>query len=256
VHGYQDKTSELSDWIRDEVEPERELTQGDSGQAVGRVQEWLNLHGFGLVVNQDDGPVTARQVSRFQDSVGLASTGDVDLDTFDALVGPMVEVLRRRLDRSTSLGDAVVEYAGAHLAVHPREVGENGGPWVRRYMQGNSGPAFLWCAGFVTFVLSQAAESLQVDKPLDGSFSCDSLAAQAREAGRFLAEFGRRSTSRRPGWPSPSVRGRSWRARSSTWWGSWAVQSPDHPILIPTPGGDRALGGYRTAGTLPERGER
>jgi peptidoglycan hydrolase-like protein with peptidoglycan-binding domain len=183
VHGYQDKTSELSDWIRDEVEPERELTQGDSGQAVGRVQEWLNLHGFGLVVNQDDGPVTARQVSRFQDSVGLASTGDVDLDTFDALVGPMVEVLRRRLDRSTSLGDAVVEYAGAHLAVHPREVGENGGPWVRRYMQGNSGPAFLWCAGFVTFVLSQAAESLQVDKPLDGSFSCDSLAAPGQGGG-------------------------------------------------------------------------
>jgi hypothetical protein len=188
VHVYQDKTSELSDWIRDEVEPERELTQGDRGQAVGRVQEWLNLHGFGLVVDQDYGPVTARQVSRFQDSVGLASTGDVDVDTFDALVGPMVEVLRQRLDQSTSLGDAVVEYAAAHLAVHPREVGENGGPWVRLYRQGNSGPAFLWCAGFVTFVLSQAAESLQVDKPLDGSFSCDSLAAQARETGRLLAE--------------------------------------------------------------------
>jgi peptidoglycan hydrolase-like protein with peptidoglycan-binding domain len=188
VHVYQDKTSELSDWIRDEVELERELTQGDGGQAVGRVQEWLNLHGFGLVVDQDYGPVTARQVGRFQDAAGLPVTGDVDTETFDALVGPMVEVLRQRLDRSTSLGDAVVEYARAHLAVHPRETGgENSGPWVRLYMQGHSGPAFLWCAGFVTFVLGQAAESLQVDQPVDGSFSCDSLAAQAREAGRFLA---------------------------------------------------------------------
>jgi Putative peptidoglycan binding domain len=189
VHVYQDKTSELSDWIRDEVELERELTQGDSGQAVGRVQEWLNLHGFGLVVDQDYGPATARQVGRFQDAAGLPPTGDVDAETFDALVGPMVEVLRQRLDQSISLGDAVVEYARAHLAVHPRETGgENGGPWVRLYMRGNSGPAFLWCAGFVTFVLNQAAESLQVDKPVDGSFSCDSLAAQGRETGRFLAE--------------------------------------------------------------------
>ena len=203
MHVYQDKTSELSDWIRDEVEPERELTQGDSGQAVGRVQEWLNLHGFGLVVDQDYGPVTARQVSRFQDSVGLASTGDVDVDTFDALVGPMVEVLRQRLDQSTSLGDAVVENAAAHLAVHPREVGENGGPWVRLYMQGNSGPAFLWCAGFVTFVLSQAAESLQVDKPLDGSFS----------ATRSPPRPGRRDGS----WPKPTPTPSPSRPGASSW---------------------------------------
>jgi Putative peptidoglycan binding domain len=189
VHVYQDKTSELEDWIRDEVELERELTQGDTGQAVGRVQEWLNLHGFGLVVDQDYGPVTARQVGRFQDAAGLPTTGEVDAATFDALVGPMTEALRQRLDQSTGLGQAVVEYAAAQLAVHPRETGgENRGPWVRLYMQGHSGPAFLWCAGFASFVLSQAAESLQVDKPVDGSFSCDSLAAQAREAGRFLAE--------------------------------------------------------------------
>ena len=189
MHVYQDKTSELEDWIRDEVELERELAQGDTGQVVGRVQEWLNLHGFGLVVDQDYGPVTARQVGRFQDAAGLPTTGEVDAATFDALVGPMTEVLRQRLDQSTGLGQAVVEYAAAQLAVHPRETGgENHGPWVRLYMQGHSGPAFLWCAGFASFVLSQAAESLQVDKPVDGSFSCDSLAAQAREAGRFLAE--------------------------------------------------------------------
>jgi hypothetical protein len=44
VHVYQDKTAELEDWIRDEVELERELTQGDTGPAVGRVVEYAGAH--------------------------------------------------------------------------------------------------------------------------------------------------------------------------------------------------------------------
>lgn len=55
-------------------------------------------------------------------------------------------------------------------------------------MQGNEGVAFPWCAGFVTFVMEQASQTLGHTKPIEGSFSCDSLAAQAKAADRLVAE--------------------------------------------------------------------
>ena len=55
-------------------------------------------------------------------------------------------------------------------------------------MRGREGADWAWCAGFVTFVMAQATESMNVAMPIEGSFSCDSLAAQARTAGLFVAE--------------------------------------------------------------------
>jgi hypothetical protein len=98
----------------------------------------------------------------------------------------MRAVLQQRLVSSVSVADGALQYARAHLEQHPREVGgPNGGPWVRLYMHGREG---RWCAGFVSFILHQAVESLQVIPPVAGSASCDSLAAQARSCGRFLSE--------------------------------------------------------------------
>jgi hypothetical protein len=88
-----------------------------------------------------------------------------------------------------SLGDLVVAYARQHLKQHPQEIGgQNCGPWVRLYMKGNEGPAWPWCAGFVCFCLKQACDSLGVKMPIVPSFSCDSLAASAKERNRFLKE--------------------------------------------------------------------
>src|SRR3970282_744802 len=39
-----------------------------------------------------------------------------------------------------------------------------------------------------TFLLKQAAQTLGVPMPIPGSVSCDSLAAQAREAGPFVRD--------------------------------------------------------------------
>ena len=98
-------------------------------------------------------------------------------------------LLRQRLKVSESVKVAVLEYARAHLERNPREVGgQNKGPWVRMYMKGNHGQQWLWCAGFVSFILQQATESLSVQMPIPGSFSCDTLAAQAKSSGIFLAE--------------------------------------------------------------------
>jgi hypothetical protein len=87
-----------------------------------------------------------------------------------------------------TLGSMVVRYARQHLAQHPREVGgQNMGPWVRLYMDGNQGAAWPWCAGFATFVLRQAAAALGVRPPVARTFSCDVLAGDARTARCFCA---------------------------------------------------------------------
>ena len=84
----------------------------------------------------------------------------------------------------------VIGYATQHLAEYPREVGgQNRGPWVRLYMEGNEGKEWAWCAGFACFILRQAAETLLTALPVKPTFSCDELAARARSAGIFLSGF-------------------------------------------------------------------
>jgi hypothetical protein len=185
---FNQSTGTLSTYIRTEVEFGGAVSDGSRGAAVRRVQEWLNLHGQGVVVDGDFGPATGRAVGVFQSANGLNATSTVDQKTFDKLVAPMVGVLKQRVNRSVPLAEAIVEYARAHLVPHPREVGgPNSGPWVRLYMSGREGEAFAWCAGFVTFLLDQGAQSLETGKPIAGSVSCDTLAAQASSAGVFLA---------------------------------------------------------------------
>src|SRR5262245_66632252 len=88
--------------------------------------------------------------------------------------------------RGRSLGDVVVAYAQQHLAQHPLEIGgQNKGPWVRLYMDGNEGTPWAWCAGFACFCLKQACGSAGQPMPIARSFPCDSLAASGRSKGRF-----------------------------------------------------------------------
>ena len=189
MHLFESDSQELSGWIRDEVQLQKPLGIGNRGKAVRRLQEWLNLRGFGLVVDSDFGPVTAQAVSRFQASARLPTTGRLDEATFGQLVSPMVRTLRRPRRGRASLGAMIVDCGKRHLRERPMETGgENRGPWVRLYMQGNDGAAWAWCAGFVRFLLEQARQKLEKPMPIAGSFSCDSLAAQARDAGLFVAE--------------------------------------------------------------------
>jgi putative peptidoglycan binding protein len=186
---YEAETSYLEDWIQDEIRQQGQLMVGSSGLPVRRVQEWLTLRGYALAIDGNYGPVTREVVTRFQEDLSLEATGWVDEETFACLVQPMLETLRQRLTMSESVNTAVLDYARAHLKQHPREIGgQNCGPWVRLYMNGDEGSQWAWCAGFVSFVLHQAAESLSIDMPISGSVSCDTLAAQAKAAGLFLSE--------------------------------------------------------------------
>ncbi len=86
---FNDNTNELSSWIRKEVEFKRKLKNGHSGKNVKRIQEWLNLHGFGVVIDSSYGPVTARAVSRFQEHTNVNISGKINEETFLKLVKPM-----------------------------------------------------------------------------------------------------------------------------------------------------------------------
>lgn len=190
--------SELIDSIERELTLESELSAGSRGTPVRRAQEWLSLNGQSLVIDGDYGPITMDLVADFQSVHRLPVTGRVNQDTFSALTAPLRRSLLPRA--SDTLNGAVLAHAQAHLDQRPREVGgENRGPWVRTYSSGHEGPSWQWCAGFVTFIMRQAAESLGVRTPFAGSVSCDSLAAQAQMAGLFVSQGEARGRTIPPG---------------------------------------------------------
>jgi hypothetical protein len=181
----------LSSWIREEVELRTPIARGADGQEVRRVQEWLNLHRMGLSIDGDFGPVTQAKIKQFQNEMGIEATGIVDSETYQELVSPMRRVLSPLplIDPDASFQQVVLSYARVHLEAHPREVGgQNSGPWVRMYMEGHDGTPWAWCAGFVKFLMKQAEETCQMNHVINGSFSCDSFAAQARNAGHLIEE--------------------------------------------------------------------
>lgn len=186
--------------IRDEIELQDPVANGTRGMRARRVQEWLCLHGLGLVIDEDFGGITEGRVRQFQSRAGLPVTGIVDAATFAAMTAPMVGVLQPAAQATDSFSDAVTAMAQVHLAAHPVEIGgQNRGPWVRMYMNGEEGNAWPWCAGFVTFLMHQAAEIRDVSMPIKGSFSCDTLAAQAETAGLFVKERDARPQNLAPG---------------------------------------------------------
>lgn len=163
------------------------LQKGDKKGQVKLIQEWLYLRDEKVVIDNDFGSATESAVRDFQAKSKLPVTGIVDQATFDALISPMTTALAPLPANGKSLGELVVAYARQHLAQHPQEVsGQNAGPWVRLYMAGNEGEQWAWCAGFACFCLKQACDTLNRPLPFKSTFSCDSLAAFAKEKGLFV----------------------------------------------------------------------
>jgi len=163
------------------------VKRGKKGNQVKLVQEWLCLQGIPVAIDSFFGPASESAVKEFQEQEGLAIDGVVKTDTFDKLIQPMKTALNPIQPQGETLGEMVVKYARRHLAQNPREIGgQNRGPWVRLYMSGNEGRHWAWCAGFVCFILKQACKSLDEGLPFKKTFSCDTLAALAKEKDIFL----------------------------------------------------------------------
>jgi hypothetical protein len=176
-------------WARREVEFAGEVRKGSRGRPVRVAQEWLTYHRFPTSIDGAFGSATELAVKDFQKARRLRVTGVVDERTHAALVQPLMAALEPIAPGGRSLPELVLAYARQHVALHPVELGgENAGPWVRLYMEGNQGEAWAWCAGFVTFLMKQACAFSSWRMPIAGSPSCDSLAAQAKAAGCFVRE--------------------------------------------------------------------
>lgn len=171
-----------------ELELGTTLRRGSEGKDVKRVQEWLSLHGFSVQMDGQFGPATDAAVRGFQRAHELTADGVVTEALFGTLVAPMqAAVALIAPARGEDLGALTVRYARQHLMQHPREVGgDNRGPWVRLYMKGRDGRQWRWCAGFVSYCLKQAADTLGQKLPVKQTFSCDVLAESARQGGRLL----------------------------------------------------------------------
>lgn len=160
-------------------------------ERVKRVQEWLCLNGFQTTIDGIYGPATRQALINFQANRNLPQPHDGQLtkQTLMALIAPLIHALTP-IDTTGrfTIREMVSLYAQQHLSVHPREVGgQNRGPWVRLYMQGKEGPQWPWCAGFVSYILQQAAGSLGLPVPLKYTYSCYLMARDAQEKLIFLA---------------------------------------------------------------------
>jgi Putative peptidoglycan binding domain len=186
--------------VRRELDFQGEVRRGARGAPVRRVQEWLTYHGIATAVDGQFGSATERCVAQFQAARNLSPSAVVDEATWTGLVRPLADVIVAPApDGGEGLSTYLLRCAQYHLQYHPIEVGgDNRGPWVRLYMNGNEGPSWYWCAGFVTFVLRQACEGLGMGMPIAGSFSCDLLAAQAQASDRFVR--GTSVARDEPGW--------------------------------------------------------
>lgn len=176
-------------YIRRELDFPGAVTQGAGGVAVKRIQEWLGYHGNGTPIDSKFGPATDRAIQAFATRKQIAYAGSLTPAVWAALTEPMARIIALPgVAPGKPYPQLVRWFAEQHLAAHPVELGgANRGPWVRMYMKGSEGESMLWCAGFVSFVLQQAAEKAGRSAPIAGSFGCDELARQAKDAGRFVS---------------------------------------------------------------------
>lgn len=169
------------------------VDRGARGIQARRVQEWLTLHKHAIKIDGSFGRITEAAVIAFQEEKGLTKSGTVDEETWAILVEPMAKAVASiPAEPGDTLGSVFRRTVLQHLENRPREVGGNNcGPWVRGYMRGHDnnegGDAdWNWCAGSVTTMLLQAAETLGVEPPISYQINCNRLADAAKKAGLFL----------------------------------------------------------------------
>jgi hypothetical protein len=164
--------------------------KGDVGVNVKLMQELLYLKGYSLKLDGDFGPVTEQALVAFSVQELGKNYRSVILtkNIWRLLVSDFAYALTKEIP-CASVYDTVVLYANKHLTAKAREVGgENMGPWVRLYMGGNEGVSYPWCAGFLSFILRQVAQTNNT-KGVFNTFSCDEIGRWAISYGKLIRDI-------------------------------------------------------------------
>jgi len=150
------------------------------------VQELLCINGINVAIDRDYGPGTQTGLDKYCSREGIPTVTQVNQALLDRLAQPLLRAVQPVAPAGT-LGDTVVAVARQHVQEHPIEVGKaNSGPWVRLYMRGLDGPDYLWCAGFVSYVVAAAAKAHGHAAPVTYTFSCDAIANEAKRKSKFV----------------------------------------------------------------------
>jgi hypothetical protein len=170
--------------LRNELKVATPIGRGKS-KGARLVQELLAINGISLVIDGDFGDATETGLAKFCNREGISVAKTVDQALMDRLAQPLLRAVQP-VAPAASLGATVVAVARQHLKEHPVEVdGQNSGPWVRLYMDGNQGSAYPWCAGFITYVIRSAAAAHGQPAPIGRTYSCDVLGMGAKQKGKF-----------------------------------------------------------------------
>jgi peptidoglycan hydrolase-like protein with peptidoglycan-binding domain len=182
--------------LKSELDLDLPIGPGSAKRWAKIVQERLCLAGYSLKVDGDFGPASTQQMKTFQQKAGLPQTGSYAAKENDLLAAPFVNAVDPISSGRRTLGDMIVAVARQHIKQRPREVGgDNRGPWVRMYMDGNDGEEWKWCAGFSFFAIAQACQFLGQDLPMKKTFTVDTIVDRAKAAGQFVSEQQARSAS-------------------------------------------------------------
>lgn len=168
------------------------LKKGDTGWYVGRLQQWLCLHGYNVEIDEDFGGATETALMAYQAAhksiYHLVTPGVLDECTWRTFEEPIRLATTITPDTRSTIPELIVKVARQHLLSRPRELRENTGPWVRYYTRGSEGPMWPWCAGFVSAVVTQA---FICAGKLKGKFTytlgCDQLMQNAIKNGQVIS---------------------------------------------------------------------
>lgn len=175
------------------------LQNGNKGAKVKIAQELLCFHNRKVSTDGEFGDATEAAVRAFQTANSLPANGKVNQATMDALMQPLLRAVEADASPAGSLASQIVKVAKRHLKEHGIEIGgANAGPWVRLYMDGNQGPDWAWCAGFVSHIVAQACLDLNMKVPVKKTFSCDLLATDGQKRNIFVPA--KAGTPPAPGW--------------------------------------------------------
>ncbi|MEM9597201.1 MAG: CHAP domain-containing protein [Acidobacteriota bacterium] len=177
------------------------LRRGDVDPAVPALRALLANRGFEPAATDSD-----RFDRDLEDAVEVYQSQAIDADgrplAVDGIVGPMTWwalttpyqfgahakspglTTAELPDGGSPLGRMALRVAIAEALQGAKEIGRNNsGPWVERYLNGITPAPANWCAGFVSYCVSAAADILRVPSPIRHSLGARDILRQLREQG-------------------------------------------------------------------------